>query len=111
MVDGPPLPGCGSMGVTLAALSAALLVLAVCDFTPAPGRVVRRRLRRTDEPIHRDRGRALPALGRQLSRGAVEPEDEALVGGLALATAVAQRIGHGVAHDGAQRFSCEPPRS
>lgn len=89
MVDGPPLPGCGSMGVILGALSAALLVLATGGTAPAPGRAVRRRLHGTDRSVRRDLGGALSALGRQLSRGAVEPEDEALVGGSALATGVA----------------------
>ena len=77
------------MGVSLAALSAAVLVLAVSDVGPASGRVVRRRLGGTDRSVRRDLTGVLSALGRQLSRGAVEPTDEALVGGLALATGAA----------------------
>ena len=78
------------MGVSLAALcAAALLVLALVDVTTAPGRVARRRLPGIDRPVGRDPRGALSALGRRLSRGGVEPEDEALVGISALVTVAA----------------------
>ena len=77
------------MGVILAAAAAALLVLTVLDVTAATGRAVRRRLRGTDRSARRDPRGALSALGRRLSRGAVEPEDEALAGVAALAVAIA----------------------
>ncbi len=77
------------MGVSLAAVSAALLVLTVFDVATATSRVARRRVRGTARPVRRDLRRALSALGRRLSRGAVEPEDEALVGISILVTAAA----------------------
>ena len=83
------MPGCGPMGVSLAAVSAALLVLVVFDVTAAMSRLARRRFRGTDRPGRPDLSRALSALGRRVSRGAVEPEDEALVGISVLATAAA----------------------
>ena len=78
------------MGVVLVpAAAAALLVLAVFDATAATGRAARSRLRGADRPAGRDPTGALSALGRWLSGRAVEPEDEALVGALALVTAAA----------------------
>lgn len=76
------------MGVSLAASAAALLVLAVLDMTVATSGAVRRRLRGTDRFAGRDLSGALSTLGRWLSRGAVESEDEALAGIAALATAI-----------------------
>ena len=67
------------MGVSLAALAAALLAFSVVDALSALSGPARRRLRGAD-PAGRDRGRALAAVGRWLSGGAVEPPDEALVG-------------------------------
>ena len=76
------------MGVSLAALAAALLMLATFDGAAAAGRVARRRLRGVDR-LGRDTSGVLAALGRWLSRGAVEAEDEALVGAGALVAATA----------------------
>ena len=67
------------MGVSLAALAAALLVLSMLDAASGLSRSARRRLRDAD-PAGRDWSRALAAVGRRLSGGAVEPSDEALVG-------------------------------
>ena len=89
MVDGPSVPECGPVGVSLAAAVAALLVLAVFDVTDAASRAVRRRLRDTDRSARRDLRGVLSTLGWWLSRGAGEPEDEALAGVAALAIAVA----------------------
>ncbi|MDE0162635.1 MAG: type II secretion system F family protein [Acidimicrobiaceae bacterium] len=81
------------MGVALLPLAAAaLLVLTAFDASDAPRRAARRRLRAADrsagrDPAGRDPAGALSALGRRLSGGAVEPEDEALVGVSALVTA------------------------
>ena len=78
------------MGVSLVSMAAAgLLVLAVFDATAVTNRTARRRLRSADRPARRGPTGALSALGRLLSRGAVEPEDEALVGASALVTAAA----------------------
>ncbi len=77
------------MGVILGALAAALLVMTAFDAAVAAnGRAARRRLRRPDRPGRIPSG-ALAALGRRLSRGAVEAEDEALVGTAALVVAAA----------------------
>ena len=76
------------MGVIGAALAAALLVLAAFDATAAARRTARRRLQGTAR-LDRDPRGALAALGRRLSRGAVESEDEALVGAAALTAAAA----------------------
>ena len=76
------------MGVIGAALAAALLVLAAFDATGTARRTARRRLQGTAR-LDRDPSGALVALGRRLSRGAVEPEDEALVGAAALTAAAA----------------------
>ena len=73
----------------LVAAVAALLVLAVFDGMAATRRAVRRRLRGTEQPAHRNLRGALSTLGRRLSRGAVEPEDEALAGIAALAAVAA----------------------
>ncbi|MCY4665286.1 MAG: type II secretion system F family protein [Acidimicrobiaceae bacterium] len=73
--------------MSVAALCAAgLLALAILDTTGAGGRAARRRLLGTDRPVHRGPRGALKALGRRLSRGGMEPEDEALVGASALVT-------------------------
>ena len=86
----------GPMGVSLvAAVAAGLLVLAVFDAAAATSRATRRRLRGAGTAGGAGRGTAgtgggfgaLSAVGRWLSRGAVEPEDEALVGTSALAVA------------------------
>ena len=77
------------MGVSLSAVAAAVLVLAVLDVTIAPSRIARRRVRGTDRSLRHDLSGAVSALGRRLSPGAVEPEDEALAGLAALAAAVA----------------------
>ena len=85
------------MGVSIVPVAAAaLLVLTVFDTTAAMNRAVRRRLRGPDRPAGRDPTGAMSALGRRLSAGAVEPEDEALVGALALVTAAAA-VGFGPA--------------
>ena len=76
------------MGVIGAALAAVLLVLAAFDATATASRAARRRLRGTARLDH-DRSGALVVLGRRLSRGAVESEDEALVGAAALTAAAA----------------------
>ena len=76
------------MGVIGAALAAVLLVLAALDATATASRAARRRLRGTARLDH-DRSGALVVLGRRLSRGAVESEDEALVGAAALTAAAA----------------------
>ena len=76
------------MGVIGAALAAALLVLAAFDATAAARRTARRRLQGTAR-LDRDPSGALVVLGRRLSRGAVESEDEALVGAAALIAAAA----------------------
>ena len=76
------------MGVIGAALAAALLVLAAFDATAAARRTARRRLQGTAR-LDRDPSGALVVLGRRLSRGAVESEDEALVGAAALTAAAA----------------------
>jgi len=91
------VPGRGLVGVALLPLAAAaLLVLTAFDASAAPRRAARRRLRAADrsadrsagrDPAGRDPAGALSALGRRLSGGAVEPEDEALVGVSALVTA------------------------
>lgn len=80
------------MGVSLAAAAAALLVLAVFDVTFATRRVVRRRLGSAVRFARPDLHGAVSTLGRKLSRGAVEPEDEALVGVSAVATAIASVV-------------------
>ena len=54
----------------------------------ATSRAVRRRLRGAGRSARPDLRCALSTLGRWLSRGAVEPEDEALAGIAALVTAV-----------------------
>ena len=77
------------MGVSLFAAAAALLVLAGLDVMAASGRVARRRVRGADRYVRLDLRGAASTLGRRLSRGAVDPEDEALAGIGALATAVA----------------------
>ncbi len=77
------------MGVSLAAAAAAVLVLAVLDVTAASSRSVRRRLRRADRPTRRVLTSALSRLGRWLSRGTADPEDEALGGIAALAVVIA----------------------
>ena len=77
------------MGVSLSAAAAALLVLTMFDVTVATSRAVRRRLGGIDRSARRDLRGALSTLGWRLSRGAVEPEDEALAGAAALVTAVA----------------------
>jgi len=69
------------------AVVAGLLVLALFDTTAATGRAARRRLRGAARPAGLDRTGALSALGRRLSGGAVEQEDEALVGASALVIA------------------------
>ncbi len=71
------------MGVSLVALSAALMVLWVLDAACSLSGPARRRLRGAGRS-GRDRSRAFAALGRLLSGGAVDPCDEALggVGGL-----------------------------
>ena len=79
MVDGATLPGSGEMGVSLAALAVAALVLWALGAVWSPRRAARRRLGDADYSGH-ERHRALAAVGRRLSGGAVEPEDEALVG-------------------------------
>lgn len=71
------------------AAAAALLALTVFDTAAATSRAARRRLRGVDRTAGRDPTGALSALGRWLSRGAVEPEDETLVGALALVAAAA----------------------
>ena len=76
------------MCVIGAALAAALLVLAAFDATAAARRTARRRLQGTAR-LDRDPSGALVVLGRRLSRGAVESEDEALVGAAALIAAAA----------------------
>ena len=76
------------MGVSLAAAAVALLVLATFDVAAATSRVARRRLCGSEQHGRRDLRGALSTLGRWMSRGAVEPEDEALVAIAALATAV-----------------------
>ena len=76
------------MGVIGAALAAVLLVLAAFDATATTSRAARRRLRGTAR-LDRERSGALVVLGRRLSRGAVESEDEALVGAAALTAAAA----------------------
>ena len=76
------------MGVIGAALAAVLLVLAAFDATATASRAARRRLRGTAR-LDRERSGALVVLGRRLSRGAVESEDEALVGAAALTAAAA----------------------
>ena len=88
-MDGPLVPGRGSVGLSLAALTAALLVLVVFDGTAATSRIARRRLRGAGRSARRDPRSALSALGRWLSRGAAEPEDEALVGISVLVAAAA----------------------
>lgn len=76
------------MGVGLVSAAAvALLVLTVFDTAAATNRAARRRLRGADRPAGRGPTDALSALGRLLSGGTVEPEDEALVGALALVAA------------------------
>ena len=78
------------MGVGLVpAAAAALLVLTVLDTAAATNCAARRRLRGAAQPAGRDPTGALSALGRRLSGGAVESEDEALVGTLALVTVAA----------------------
>ena len=77
------------MGVGLAALIAALVMLAAFDGGATTGRAARRRLSGTDRPVGTAPRRTMAAVGRRLSTGAAEPEDEALVGVLALATAAA----------------------
>ena len=77
------------MGVNLSVAAAALLVLAGFDATVASGRVARRRVRGADRYVRRDLRGAVSTLGRRLSGGAVDPEDEAHVAVAALATAVA----------------------
>ena len=77
------------MGVSLAAAAAALLVLTAFDATVTTGRAARRRLRGADRSVRGGLRGALSTLGRLLSRGAVEPEDEALAGVAAVAVAVA----------------------
>ena len=78
------------MGVDLVpVVAAALLMLTVFDTTVATNRAARRRLRDADRPAGRNPTGALSALGRRLSGGAVEPEDEALVGAFALVAAAA----------------------
>ena len=67
----------------VAGLGTVLLVLAVTDVWTAAGRVARRRLRSAGRS-GRDPRRALAALGRRVSAGAVEPEDETMVGAAAL---------------------------
>ena len=77
------------MGVRLAAaLATVLLVLWALDTASSLSGPARRRLRGTDRP-GQDRSRALSALGRRLSGGAVEPSDEALVGAAGLVCAAA----------------------
>ncbi len=76
------------MGVGLVSAAAvALLVLTVFDTAAATSRAARRRLRGADRPAGRGPTDALSALGRLLSGGTVEPEDETLVGALALVAA------------------------
>ena len=76
------------MGVGLVSAAAvALLVLTVFDTAAATNRAARRRLRGADRPAGRGPTDALSALGRLLSGGTVEPEDETLVGALALVAA------------------------
>ena len=67
---------------------AGLLLLAAFD-AAATTRAARRRCRDTGLPAGRGPIGALSAMGRWLSRGAVEPEDEALVATSALVTAAA----------------------
>ena len=74
------------MGVSLVALAAALVVLGICDPAAAARGAARRRLRGPDR-FGRDPSRALAVVGRRLSGGAVEPEDEALTGAAALLAA------------------------
>lgn len=76
------------MGVSLAGLAVALLVLGLCDVGAAAGRAARRRLRGTRRS-DRDPRWSLAALGRWASAGAVGSEDEALVGAAALAAVAA----------------------
>ena len=71
------------MGVILAGLAVALLVLRVSDAWAAAGRIARRRLGGTGRS-GRDPRETLAALGRWVSAGAVGPEDETLVGSAAL---------------------------
>ena len=77
------------MGVRLAAaLATVLVVLWVLDTASSLRGPTRRRLQGADRP-GQDRSRALSALGRRLSGGAVEPPDEALVGAASLVGAAA----------------------
>lgn len=77
------------MGVSLAATVAAVVVLAAFDTTAATRRAVRRRLAGTDRSARGYLRGALSTLGRRLSGGAVEPEDEVLAAVAALATVIA----------------------
>jgi len=71
------------MGVSLAALAAALLVFWLLGAAPGMSGPARRRLRGAN-PAGLDWSGALAAVGRRLSGGAVEPADEALVGAASL---------------------------
>ena len=76
------------MGVSLAAAAVSALVLVALDTAASAARRARRRMR-DDQRLGGERRSPLAALGRWLSRGAVDPPDEVLVGGAAVATAVA----------------------
>ncbi len=76
------------MGVIAAAVAAALLVLVAFDGRGVTRRAARRRLRGPDRSTRRGVWGVLSRLGRWLSRGAVERDDEALVALAALATAL-----------------------
>lgn len=77
------------MGVSqVAAVVTALLVLRVLDTDSALALPARRRLSGADRS-GRGRGGVLSAVGRGLSRGVVEPADEALVGAASLACVAA----------------------
>ncbi|MCY4175828.1 MAG: type II secretion system F family protein [Acidimicrobiaceae bacterium] len=90
-MDEPPVPQCGVLVVSLAATAAVLLVLLSFGLGMPTGRAVRRRLRsRSEKPLRRPGATdGLAAIGRRLSRGAVDPQDEFLVGAAALAAPVA----------------------
>ena len=74
------------MGVNVAALAAALLLFAAAGAPRAAPGAVRRRLAALDRPDRRLHS-VLAALGRRLVGGAVESDDEALVGAAAFAVA------------------------
>ncbi len=88
-MDDTAVPQCGVLGVSIAAAVAVTLVMISLATGMPSARSARRRLLSSESLPSRSPKAVLAVLGRFLSRGVVDPQDEALVGGVALTALVA----------------------